>query len=283
MFRTSSFRSALLATSLLALDLGVRTAKADDTDACLAAYEKAQHLRKDGRLGASREQLNLCVQPKCHALIKRDCSMWVAELEKAVPTIIVNARDASGKDLLAVRVLVDGAVLQDRLDGKPHEVDPGIHLFRFERDGSLLAEEKIVIQEGEKSRVINVKVAAGEPPSSAPATRAETSAPAPIGGFVLLGVGAVGASAFGILAALGQHELHEMRKDPGGCAPRCDPGRVDAARNEIIAANVSLGVGLVAAGLGTYLLLKPRRAATGLELGLRPALGGASTDLTYRF
>jgi hypothetical protein len=283
MLRTSSFRSALLATSLLALDLGARTAKADDTDACLAAYEKAQQLRKDGGLGASREQLNVCVQPKCHALIKRDCSMWMAELEKAVPTIIVNARDAGGRDLLAVRVLVDGAVLQDRLDGKPHEVDPGVHLFRFERDGSVLAEERIVIQEGEKGRVINVKVGAAETPSSGPAARPEPSAPAPIGGYVLLGVAAVGASAFGILAAIGKHDLDEMRKEPGGCAPRCDPSRVNAVRSEIFAANMSLGVGLVAAGVGTYLLLKPRRASTGLELGVRPALGGASTDLTYRF
>jgi hypothetical protein len=205
----------------------------------------------------------------------------VAELEKVVPTVIVNARDARGRDVLAVRVLVDGAVLQDRLDGKPHEVDPGVHVFRFERGDAVLAEERVVIQEGEKSRVINVDVGGAEPPAPPPAKPAERSGP-PVGGFVLLGVGVVGAAGFGFLAALGQHDVDEMKK-PGGCAPNCESNRVDTARTEIVAANVSLGVGIVAAGLGAYLLLKPRPSRTGFEIGVRPALGGASTDLAYRF
>jgi hypothetical protein len=276
----SLFRCALVAGSVLALDLHGREARADDTDACLSAYEKSQQLRKEGKLSSSREQLNLCVQPKCHNLIKRDCSKWMAELEKVAPTVIVNARDKEGRDLLSVRVLVDGAVFQDRLDGKPHEVDPGLRVFRFEREGSLLAEERVVIQEGEKSRVINVKIADADASARVPAKAAEAPAPAPIGGFVLLGVAVVGASAFGVLAALGQRDLDEMRKD---CAPNCDPNRVATARTEIAVANVSLGVGIVAAGLGGYLLLKPRRSTTGFELGVRAVAGGASTDLAYRF
>jgi hypothetical protein len=106
--------------------------------------------------------------------------------------------------------------------------------------------------------------------------------PTPVGGFVLIGVGAVGAAGFAFLAALGKHDLDEMRK-PGGCAPNCDPSRVGTARTEIVAANVSLGVGIVAAGLGAYLLLKPRPSETGFEIGVRPAVGGASTDVVYRF
>src|SRR5262245_38522981 len=149
MLRTSSSLPRLMvAASLVSLDIG-GVARADDNDACVTAYEKSQQLRKEGKLGASREQLNLCVQPRCHDLIKRDCSRWTLELERIMPTVLVTVRDAHGIDIPAVRVLVDGALLQHRLDGKPHEVDPGTHLFRFEHDGSILAEERIVVQEGE--------------------------------------------------------------------------------------------------------------------------------------
>jgi hypothetical protein len=278
----SSLRGAFVVASLLALDIESRTALADDTDACLAAYEKSQQLRKDGKLGASREQLNLCVQPRCHSLIKRDCSRWMSELERAEPTVIVKARDARGKDVLDLRVAVDGALLQERLDGKPHEVDPGVHVFRYEKDGTLIGEERVVVQEGEKNRVVSVKIA---PPKVAapPLVVEESTPPAPVGGYVLLGLGAAGVAAFGALAASGQHDLDEMRKEPGGCAPNCDASDVSAARTKIIAANMSLGVGLVAAALGTYWLLKPRRASVGLELGVRPVAGGAATNVGYRF
>jgi hypothetical protein len=100
---------------------------------------------------------------------------------------------------------------------------------------------------------------------------------------VLLGVGAAGVTAFGVLAALGQHDLDEMRKDPGGCAPNCNEADVTAARTKIIAANVSLGVGIFAAAVGTYWLLAPRHAKVGLGLGVRPVAGGAATDIAYRF
>ncbi len=282
MNRTHFFLPAVtMAASLLSLD-GASVARADDNDTCLAAYEKAQRLRKDGKLGASRDELALCVQPKCHALIKRDCSRWMTELERVAPTVIVNARDAQGKDVLDVRVTVDGVLLLDRLDGKPHELDPGVHVFRYEGDKAVLSEERVVIREGEKNRIINVRLGATEPAlPPRPTKPAETPAPPPpVSGYVLLGVAAAGATAFGVLAALGQRDLDDMRK---GCAPRCDESDVNAARTKIVVANVSLGVGLVAAGAGAYVLLRPRRAPSGWEASVRSAAGGAAAVLGYRF
>jgi hypothetical protein len=276
-----SLRVVFAAASLLALDVGSRVARADDTDACLAAYDRSQQLRKDGKLAASREQLTLCMQPKCHALIKRDCSLWMAELEKAEPSVIVKARDAQGKDVPSVRVSVDGALFQERLDGKPHELDPGVHVFRYERDRTFIGEERVVVQEGEKNRIVEVKIEVDRTASGPPAKSPEAP-PAPAGAYVLLGVGVAGAAAFGILAASGQHDLDQMRA-PGGCAPRCDESEVSAARTKILAANISLGAGIFAAAAATYWLLKPRRASVGLELGVRPVAGGAATDLAYRF
>src|SRR5439155_14957973 len=124
-------RVLVFAAALSLVATAGRVARSDETDACLAAYENAQRLRKEGRLRASREQLGLCVQATCPNLVKRDCSRWTAELETMLPTVIVNARDPEGKDVLAVRVWVDGSIFLDKLDGKPHEIDPGVHVFRY--------------------------------------------------------------------------------------------------------------------------------------------------------
>jgi hypothetical protein len=279
--KPSSIRVAgasLALVALLAAD-----GRADDTDACLAAYERSQELRKEGKFRASREKLVECLRASCPSLVKKDCSRWVAELEPATPTVIVNARDAQGKDLIAVRVLVDGALLVERLDGRPHEVDPGEHVFRYEGEGAEPIEEKVVVQVGEKNRVLTARFAAPTSPSSeAPAKAPEPSRP-PTAAYALLSVGVAGGAAFGILAALGKHDLDEMRKSPGGCAPHCDPAEVDAARVKIVAADVSAGVGLFAAGLGAYLLLAPRRAVSSVAVGASPVHGGAMTTLAYRF
>jgi hypothetical protein len=266
----------------LLLSLPEHTARADETEACLAAYDGSQRLRKEGKLAASREQLVLCVRPACPRLVQRDCSQWLSSLDAITPTVIVNARDADGKDVLSVRVLVDGVVLSDKLDGKPHPVDPGVHVFRYEREGASPVEENVVIREGEKGRVINVRLP--EPPkvATAPAKRPEVPAGPPVGAYVLLGAAVAGGAAFGVLATLGKNDVDRMRQ-PGGCAPRCDESDVAAARNEIIAANVSLGVGLVAAGIGTYLLLKPRSSAPELQVGVRALPGGVMTGASYRF
>src|SRR5260370_13256056 len=259
MGRMASIRAQVAASLLASVALFPSAGRADDTDACLAAYERSQELRKAGKFRASREELVGCVRATCPSLVKKDCSRWMSELEPATPTVIVNARDPHGKDILAVRVLVDGTVLVERLDGKPHEVDPGQHVFRYEVEGSDPIEEKVVVQVGEKNRVITARFAAPATHSEAP-VKSEPSRP-PTAGYALLGVGVAGGAAFAILAALGQHDLDEMRKSPGGCAPRCDPAQVDAARVKILAGHPSAGVGTRPPGAGPDPPLSPHAAA----------------------
>jgi hypothetical protein len=274
----SPIRARIVAGSLVALTLNGYAARADDTEACLASYEKSQRLRKDGKFGASRDELVQCVRPTCPGIVKRDCSQWMAELDVATPTVIVNARDADGKDFVAVKVLVDGVLLVEKLDGKPHEVDPGVHVFRFESQGSDATEQNVVVQEREKNRVITVRL--GNPaPSAAPPEPRATSGP-PLASYVLFGAGAAGLATFGILAAVGKSELDDMRSQ---CAPSCDPSRVDEARTKIIVADVAAGVGIVAAGLGTYFLLAPRKSAPSVTFGFHPITGGGAGDFAYRF
>jgi hypothetical protein len=280
----TSQRAVVLAASLLALGAVERAARAQGTEACLAAYEKSQQLRQDGKLAASREQLVQCVDPACPNLVKKDCSQWLAELDASTPTVIVNARDAEGKDVAKVRVLVDGVVLMEQIDGKPHQIDPGVHVFRYEREGAEAIEESIVIQEREKNRVITAKLAPPPQASVGSSTKGtDVSSRSPVLGYTLLGVGVAGAAAFGILAAMGQHDVDQMRDGVDHCAPDCPSSRVDTAKTKIIVANVALGVGLVAAGVGAFILLKPHKGGTGLELDVRPVAAGGMGDFAYRF
>src|SRR5204862_2958791 len=140
-----------------------------------------------------------------------------------------------------------------------------------------------VVQVGEKNRVLTARFAAPAPRRSELPVKAPEPSHPPTAGYALLGVGVAAGAAFGILAALGQHDLDEMRKSPGGCAPHCDPAEVDSARVKIVAADVSAGVGLIAAGVGAYLLLTPRRAVSSVAVGARPVAGGGMTTFTYRF
>jgi hypothetical protein len=274
-------RCGIALAALVAIGAAEQTARGDGTDACLAAYEKSQQLKQEGKLAASREQLVLCVQPTCPTVVKKDCSQWLAELDASTPTVIVNARDAEGKDVLNVRVLVDGAVLVDKLDGKPHAIDPGVHMFRYEREGAEPIEESIVIQEHEKNRVITAKIAPPAQPAVGAQTRSvEVTPRSPVLGFTLLGVGVAGAAVFGVLAASGQHDVDQMRDT---CAPGCDQSKVDSAKTKILVANVSLGAGLIAAGVGTFMLLQPSKGGTGLQLGVRPVAGGGVSNVGLRF
>ncbi|WP_437616872.1 hypothetical protein WMF20_23505 [Sorangium sp. So ce834] len=148
--------------------------------ACAAAYERAQGLRRDGKLLAAREALIACSQPTCPAAAVADCGPWLAEVEKSLPTVVIAARDAHGRERLDVRVLVDGRPLAAALDGKALPVDPGPHTFRYEPASGPAVEERVLIREGEKNRAITVILgasSAGAPPATpTPASTAASPA-----------------------------------------------------------------------------------------------------------
>ncbi len=100
--------------------------------ACAAAYERAQGLRRDGRLIEAREALIACSQPTCPAAAVADCGP-MARRGRAEPALRGRRReDARGRERLDVRVLVDGRLLAAALDGKALPVDPGRTPSRFE-------------------------------------------------------------------------------------------------------------------------------------------------------
>src|SRR5262245_10917168 len=91
-----------------------------DKRTCVAANEEAQKLRRDGKLRATRGQLLVCARPECPVVVRQDCAQWLNEVVAATPSIVVAARDSAGKETLAVKVSIDGALVLQKLDGKSY-------------------------------------------------------------------------------------------------------------------------------------------------------------------
>jgi hypothetical protein len=122
---------ALAAVSSFTLVDGVARATPPTTADCLAATESSVKLGNEHKLRAERTRLLVCAATSCPADIRKDCVGRVEAVSAQIPTIIFAASDASGSDLSAVNVTMDGEALTERLDGTALSIDPGEHTFRF--------------------------------------------------------------------------------------------------------------------------------------------------------
>jgi hypothetical protein len=242
--RRRGFRAALFAGPLLfAAVSGERSAASADKQACVAAHEAAQKLRQGGKLREAREKLVSCAQDACPAMVRADCGPWLREVENGLPTIVIAARNADGSDAADVKVTIDRSTVLAKLDGTAVPIDPGEHELRFERPPSPSILQTVVAREGEKGRRIEVRFAA--PEAAPPQPRTRSALP-----YVFLGVGGV---ALGTSLYLTLHAKSERDSLP--CSPHCSNDEVAPIQTELREADVALGLGVVFAGIATYLLL----------------------------
>jgi hypothetical protein len=245
-------RAVWAVVCVLAVQLGAPAARAQDKSACVAAHEAAQEQRRAGSLRAARASLDECARESCPALVRRDCAGWLDEVAAATPSIIVEVRDAAGRETLDVVLLLDGVQVAERLDGRAIDIDPGEHTVGVRaRDGKAL-EEKVVLREGERRR----RVALSFAPPVAPAPPRPVT-PAPVRpspspwAWVLGGVALAGAGSFATFAILGRSEQDDLEQ----CRPDCDPAALDPMRRDYLVADISLVVAVLAAAGSTVLFL----------------------------
>src|SRR5262249_22628357 len=130
-----------------ALVLAALQARAADQIAeCVTASEKGQVLRDNSKLVEAREEFTSCARPVCPSLLQKDCAQWLADVNAVVPSVVFVARDASGKDLLEVRVLDGDRVIAETLGGTRVYVNPGRHAFRFQ-SASGEVEQVVIVRE----------------------------------------------------------------------------------------------------------------------------------------
>jgi hypothetical protein len=244
----------------LLLSLGSRGARAEDEAAaeevvaCVRAAEDAQSQRSAHRLRAAFKRLLVCAQSNCPTVVRNDCVFWLAEVEKMLPSVILEAKDKDGAELTDVSVTLDGEPLVSRLDGLSVPVDPGVRTFRFEHVGSTSIEQKIVIREGQKGRPISVvfdprPIEKPKPPA-VPRRRFRV----PTGTVVFGGVGLAALGSFAYFGIVGRNEASELG-DGCGRDRTCTEAQVSPVRTKLLVADISLGVALVSLGAATYALL----------------------------
>jgi hypothetical protein len=125
--------------------------------ACFEAAESGQKLRKSAKLKEADDKFQVCAQSTCPGVVTQDCTKWHTEVTALLPTVALSAKGSDGKDLIDVRVALDGDQLTARLDGKAITVNPGVHEFRFEVEGETPIVERVVLNEGEKARRVSVR------------------------------------------------------------------------------------------------------------------------------
>jgi hypothetical protein len=254
----------------------VTAARAEAPRACVEAVERGQSLRDKVKLVQAKAAFLACAASTCPEVIQRDCAQWVAELETRIPTVILTASDASGHDVVYARVTVDGEPFVDRLDGIAVAIDPGIHAFRIEPKTGPPLEQTVVIREAEKYQKQHFTLPAppvmlaarplptpealslpgAAPVQSAPLRASPSSSSGwKTGAIVSISVAGVAAASFAGFGIGGAVDVSHLRTT---CAPVCSVSSTDAAKSYLEVADVSLGVGVAALALATWMYFEWR-------------------------
>jgi hypothetical protein len=264
----------------LVVALGVASpwAHADGAvEACVAAAERVPALRDAHKLTLARTEALACARASCPAVVRKDCIEAVQEIKSAMPSIVVRAR-SQGIDRDDARLLVDGAVVATRLDGTPITLDPGSHLLRVEAPNVEAVEQRFVVAEGEHNRLLELSLRPLESTPDARPGPPETSAAIPIAAWFAGGVGVVGVAGFTYFGLRALADIHTLKQT---CAPYCSDDQIAPAQAKRLAADVSLGVGLIGFGIATWLFVRsagrqPAAGASALRVDVQPLAGGAT-------
>lgn len=252
----------------LLLAVSPRRASAAPTptkEACISAFDQAQHYKRSGHLRDAREKLLVCSAQECPGVVRADCADVLKQVDAAQPTIVLKASDTRGADLTDVTVDLDGQRLVSSLDGRAIAVDPGKLALVFRRAPWPPVTVEVVIAEGEKGRIVATVLGPAtkkeQPPSvaSSPPKRSTIGWTVPIG----LAVVGVGALAIGGVTRLNLgSEVDDRKTGPNACAPSCSQEDRDALSGDLVLANVMLGVGLGSIALAaiSWFVLAPAPA-----------------------
>jgi hypothetical protein len=273
-------------------------AKADEIDRCLASHAEAQRSRREGKLRAARAELLVCARALCPRVVRTECGRWVAEVEELLPGVVISARTPAGEDLTDVRIMVDGEPALSGLDGRPLPLDPGPHRIRLEAPGRSPQEQTFLIVQGETARPLTFTLASdadratpqrplaqSNAGTEAKPSAAATYRPTPPAVYFLGGVGTVALGSFAVFGLIGRSEYLDL---DSSCAPHCTTSETAPVRNKLLIADVSLGVAVVALGVGaTLFFTRPAvgtvNALRAIHLDLRAREGGAAVSTAWAF
>jgi hypothetical protein len=240
---------------------------------CVDANEQAQSLRQQGSLTAARAQLAVCLAESCPGPVRQDCADRVAEIDRAMPSLVFEVKDAQGRDLSRVALRVDGKLVAARLDGTALSVDPGTHELTFvPRSGSNL-QRTFVVHEGEKYRREPIVLYASDDDSG---SRQRIAAVA------VAGAGLAGIVAGAVLGFVSKSTYDDaLSSDCRGNAHRCNSNGISSVNSAYAQATASTvgfiaGGALIAGGVALW-------ATAHHQLRVEPTARGATLQLGVDF
>jgi hypothetical protein len=256
-------------------------AQDDAVSSCLADHTQGQELRRDSKLLESQEVFRRCSVTQCPSEIIRDCLDWMDQVQKQTPSVSFRVT-ADGVNRADVRVFIDDTLVLSQLTGKAIDLNPGLHRVQV-----LLApfepyNTELVVNEGEKFRIVDVAFGTAVPLQPKPVVLApprpapvEMGRPIPTMTYVFGGLSiaaAASGTAWGLATRSGRAELDR------DCAPACSPDRVDTIKRRALFTDLSWGVSALSfVSAATFYIFRPEEPlGDAVEVGLSwlPA-GGA--------
>jgi len=287
LFSGGLFCGAVALVSLPARPAGAQVPEAKSCE----AVQQTEGMRASGQYRAARSLLLECVNAQCGGDVRRRCATALQKLDAVTPSIVVRAQLADGNDATDVSVRMEDEQLASSLNGMAIPVDPGEHRLVFERAGLAPVSQTVTIREGEKFRAVDVQL--DPKPAPTPSAAGEPASHSSFGpdqrlalGGTLIGVGVVGLGAFTVLGLQARQDEKELEQQ--NCKPYCSEAQVSSIRTRYWLANISLGVGVLALGSATWVLLsgsgKPSSPVSDLAgLSIVAGSDGGFASYSHRF
>ncbi len=287
---------ALLATAAFCLAAAPWRTAAADPRACIHAHSTGQRESKAGHLRLASQLFTSCGSDEtCPDQLRKECAEFLQDVTRTIPTVVFSALDENGHDLASARVYSGDELLADGLNGRDVEIDPGRYHLRFVLQGGDTLVTDVVVREGEKQRLVQVKkdrpILAVETTAS-PGAHGDTSSgrgPAP---WIAAGVTAIALGTGVTLAVMGTGDKSDLDR----CKPACSSDQhatYDSAKGLLLGADIGFGAALVAGALTGWLFLSEsshEAAPASKEAATRriwfagsPLPGGGSVGMVGRF
>jgi hypothetical protein len=264
--------------SLLSMSIAFFTISTNawaDSKACINAHATGQRESRAGHLRLATQLFTTCGSDEsCPAQLRQECAEYLRQVEQTVPTVIFVVTDEKNQDVSAVKVFSTDDLIVDGLDGRAIRIDPGKHRLRFLLPSGEILSSDVLIREGEKNRLIQMRTAepaesndkapAPEPVAATPPPPAPAQPPPPavvpvdrtipLAFWIASGVAVAGLGTGTTFAILGKSEKDTLSE----CAPYCKEtsrNTYDNLKRDYLIADIGFAVGAVSAGVATWLFV----------------------------
>jgi len=235
------------------------TAHALDKAACVDSHEAAQKSMKAGRSRESKEQLLVCADSSCPALVREDCEKWLSSLDRQPqPATIEEAGKAAGE--AARSGANDASIPSDQATGDREERarssadDPDERRSEVpEGNGSPAAGETSTFQKPAAPALGAQRGHDGPSPGDdlIRASVARPRQPVPTAAWV---TGVLALASFGTAASFGVTGWLDARSLRETCAPNCPSSRVSSIRQNLLMADVSALAGVAFGAVTAWMI-----------------------------